>query len=197
MPAPPKPENVRNPLRVLRGLLSERGKKRPITQAELSLRTGVPDTTIKAVEAGQRKLGESVRERVFWATGAQWDEKRWVCGFEWREDGGKWVWSERSLPFTYSVYSRFRKMQEMRPLNAVDEEVAIVGQLMELFMLIPDSQWWQLILRFRDVVEQRRKDYNVDKLRIDYKSTKALTAEGYLRVFRQRLMKAAYLLQML
>ena len=106
MAQPPKPENVENALRRLRGLLSSRGEEWPVTQKELSDLIDVPSPSIKAIEAGQRALTVGVLWRVLWGTGARWDGGAWVCAFKWIEGKNEWIWSGRkSAIYLFSIFA--------------------------------------------------------------------------------------------
>jgi hypothetical protein len=191
MPKKPKPENARNPLRVLRELLSERGKKEPITQSELSVLIDVPATSIKAIEAGQRGLRPGVIQRVLMGAGARWDGKAWACAFKWIEKENKWDWSAEKAPFTYSVFSQFRKDRERRPANAINQIVALDMKLTQLFVIIPDSKWWSLALRYNEFVEECWNDYGADELRAIYdnesRAARAQSFEEFLQRYQQHL----------
>jgi hypothetical protein len=81
MAKPLKPENRRNPLRVLRELMSEKGAARPITQKELATIILVPTNTICAIEAGQRPFdGANVIYQAAATAGALWvyPLKKWM-----------------------------------------------------------------------------------------------------------------------
>jgi hypothetical protein len=192
MPHPPKPENARNPLRLLRGLLSERGKKDPITQNRLSELIDVPGPTIKAIEAGQRGLTYSVLQRVLWGTAAQWDgdRKAWICAFTWKDETKEWILSTTNRPFSYSVFRQFRKDREQRPKNAIDQASQIWFKVTELSMLIPDAKWWAFFLRFHEFVERCWKDYKGGELKAIHDkesgSTKAPSAEELMKMYHQR-----------
>jgi glutathione S-transferase len=51
-----------------------------------------------------------------------------------------------------------------RPSNADAQEEASLVKLMQLFMFIPDSEWWLLALRFQTFVEDCWQDYQGDRL---------------------------------
>jgi transcriptional regulator with XRE-family HTH domain len=190
MPAQPSPENARNPLRQLRELLSGEGKKKPMTQEELAELLNISAATVKGIERGFRGLTLSVHRRVVHGTSAQWDpdKEKWVCGYDLDEKTGDWSWSDKSRPFTYAVFCRFRKDRELRPANANLEEAKMGARLMKLFILIPDYKWWSLALRFGEFVEEVWDEYDGDRLEELYNSITA-SKEDYLRVYQERLAK--------
>jgi transcriptional regulator with XRE-family HTH domain len=188
MALPRKPEYERNPLRVLRELLSPRGKKHPISQEKLSEFIDVPVPTIRAIEAGQRSLTLSVLRQALEGLGVQWDEDRQKWLFVLKIDGEKkqWVWSEKPRPFTYRLFSQYYPSRSIRPANFVHQETEIETKLGNLFGLVPEWQWWSLALRYYDFVEQCWQYYNGDKLRRMWESIDAPSDDERLRMYRER-----------
>src|SRR5258707_7727812 len=80
MPKPLKHPYGLNPLRSLRMCLREKGRKPPISQGELAQILGTSVNNIRAYEAQQRSLPETLLLNAITKTGADWDrtKKRWV-----------------------------------------------------------------------------------------------------------------------
>jgi plasmid maintenance system antidote protein VapI len=148
MPKEPKLVNKRNPLRVLREVLSENGKDEPITQKELAKIILVPENTIRAIEAGQRKLGKSriTRTKIIFETGAYWDNKR-----------KEWAYSTPDgddPPFSRDLYLEFQQRMTKRPPNDVAEFHKLVAKLRRVFEKIPDERWHRLFFSFQGFIEE-------------------------------------------
>jgi transcriptional regulator with XRE-family HTH domain len=135
----PKPENRRNPLRVLRGVLSEEGKRKPITQHDLADLLSVPVNTIKAIEAGQRPFkGSAIADKLVRLHGALWEAgpKQWVS-----------VFGAQKHPYTLAIWREIERQRLKRPRNSDDHVRLLQRNLEELLKLVPDKRWWEL--RFR------------------------------------------------
>src|SRR6516225_281368 len=104
MARPPRPENADNALRQLRALTSAQGEKLRIPQPQLARAIGVPVSTLRGIEANQRKLNADILEKVELHTGAYWDEdeKRWMFA---RLEG-------RPVRFNYRLYEQYDKMMK-------------------------------------------------------------------------------------
>lgn len=77
MPRPPKPENLKNPLRKLRMALG--APNFPMPQHELGKILGISPETIKSLEAGRRRGGkpnQQIANATFRYLGALWNEER-------------------------------------------------------------------------------------------------------------------------
>lgn len=148
MARPPKPEYASNPLRLLRGFLTEKGNA-PITQNELSEIIDVPVNTIRAIEAGQRNLTNEVLSKVTWGTRAQWVKGQWVDLLN------------KETPFSFEVFSEFLEMRN-QPMDA-EKFVKLQKQLLILLALIPDDEQWNLQLRIEDFLGKCWEDFGLQE----------------------------------
>jgi hypothetical protein len=171
MARPPRKENTRNPLRLLRGLLAEEGRG-PITQNELSEIIDVPVNTIRPVEAGLRPLTNGILSKVYLGTSARWDKqrKRWVrgrilpmhVGLTWLGEevfpGSK---RDEEEPFSYAL---FREFLRIRSIPGDSDDVRRIQDKIDLlFTLIPDHHWWELYLRIEDFLAKCWQDFELQK----------------------------------
>jgi hypothetical protein len=171
MARPPKKENERNPLRLLRGLLAKEGGG-PITQNELSKIIDVPVNTIRPVEAGLRPLTDGILSKVYRGTGARWEKqkKRWVRARilpmhvssalifdEVFPDSKK----DKDEPFTYALFKEFLQIRSV-PGDSEDID-RIRDKINLLFLLIPDDDWWNLYLRIENFLTQCWQDFELQK----------------------------------
>jgi hypothetical protein len=149
MPRPPSPDNQKNPLRILRGLLSDRGEKAPLTVAQLSEIIDVPANTIRAVQNDQRTLTKRVGDRIVLSTGAAW-----------RQDKAQWIYalSKDDAPFSYALYLEFRKIMAVRPATHRSDVEAMIQDVYGLFETIPDERWHALWFRFSDFIQERKAE---------------------------------------
>jgi hypothetical protein len=171
MARPPKKENERNSLRLLRGLLAKEGGG-PITQNELSEIIDVPVNTIRPVEAGLRPLTDGILSKVYLGTSARWDKqkKRWVrARILPMHVSSAWIWDEvfpdskkdEEKPFTYALFKEFLLIRSIP--GGSGEVDKIRGKLDLLFMLIPDDDWWDLYLRLEDFLAKCWQDFELQK----------------------------------
>jgi len=149
MPRPPSRENEKNPLRILRALLSEGGEKSPLTVAKLSEIIGVPENTIKAIQNDQRNLTKRVGDQVVLSTGAAW-----------RQEKAQWTYalSKDDTPFSFALYLEFRKIMAVRPATHRSEVEAMIQDVYGLFETIPDERWHALWFRFSDFIQERKAE---------------------------------------
>jgi hypothetical protein len=150
MPRPPSPQNEKNPLRILRTLLSERGEKSPLTVAKLSEIIGVPANTIRAIQNDQRKLTKKVADQVVLSTGAVW-----------REEKAQWIYAvpaDDNTAFSFGFYLEFRKIMAVRPATHRSDVEALIQDVYGLFETIPDQLWHALWFRFSDFIQDRKAE---------------------------------------
>jgi len=158
MPKAPKRKNKRNPLRVLRELLSEKGKDGPMTQKDLAQLISVSVNTIKAVEAGQRNkhnLSSNIVYQVAGATGALWNyrEKQWMS-------------MEENTPFTFDSFSKFRRQRVGPPSDRMEEATQVSqleSKLGQLFRFVDGSRWWELRFRCERFLEDCWFEFQIEK----------------------------------
>jgi transcriptional regulator with XRE-family HTH domain len=165
---------MRNPLRQLRELLS-------ITQESLSQIIGTSTSTVRAVEAGQRKLTDGLVLDVLATTGAEWDmeERRWIiCRFISREGG---------QPYRLQFYRYFEQQRLKRPANAPEQVGELWSRLFEVFDKIPDSRWWDLYSRCTQFIDELRKDFQISELEQISPSEAEVRKEGYRRAYQEAL----------
>jgi hypothetical protein len=149
MPRPPSAENQKNPLRILRMLLSEQGEKSPLTVAKLSEIIGVPANTIRAIQNDQRNLTKRVGDQVVLSTGAVW-----------RQDKAQWIYalSKDEAPFSFALYLEFRKIMAVRPATHRSDVEAMIQDIYGLFETISDAHWHALWFRFSDFIQERKAE---------------------------------------
>jgi transcriptional regulator with XRE-family HTH domain len=155
MPRAPKIENLRNPLRLLRGLLSEKGDKFPISQQSLSEITNISASTIRAIEGGQRNLTASISWQIALIIGADWDKKR-----------RRWIYllpdqQGRHLPFKYENFLEFHGIMSKRPPDYKREIENLLKQINQLFDDVSDDRYSALYFRFQDFVEKCKYDFRL------------------------------------
>jgi transcriptional regulator with XRE-family HTH domain len=157
MPRPPKPENLRNPLRILRGLLSENSDKLLLSQRALSEIINVPANTIRAIESGQRRSTAANRVQIASATGAYWDPKR-----------NQWMYSSPDAPdrpYSRKLYLQHRRIVTRRPHDHNKEVHRLMTRLRQLFLNVPDKDWHKLWFHVADFLEKCESDFNPKKQR--------------------------------
>jgi hypothetical protein len=138
MPRPSKIPIVKNPLRQLRSLLGE-------TQTQLSHRCDIPFSTIRAVEAGQRRFSRNIQDKVKVMTGAIWDgrKRRWMVRRDLRD--AELVPCERADIEEYAkllawsgtgTFNRDRDALKMR-VDALFDQIPEEQRLRLLFRILP------------------------------------------------------------
>jgi transcriptional regulator with XRE-family HTH domain len=137
MPRRPRPENVDNPLRVLRGLLSEHGDQKPISQSELSKLVRVSLSSIRSIENGDRALTENVLSHVLLETGAWWKEHN----RHWEYVSGGYG---RAVPFTRETFLDYRRGIERKSEHPELLEATELLGLALLFGQVSDKDWYRL-----------------------------------------------------
>jgi hypothetical protein len=158
MPRHPKPENRNNPLRQLRGLLSPEGDAAPIKQWELERLIGVPVATIRAIEAGRRKLNDDVLRKVYFVTHFLWDPV-------------PETWTLEGRPAVSSDWQIVQKFTKRRPPGY---ELAIDFmhlRLEALFQKVLQKDWWLLANRINDYLETCKDDFKLQGLETLFRDT--------------------------
>ena len=160
MARPPKPENLNNPLRQLRTLLSE---KEPFTQNRLAEISGIPIDTIRSLEVGRFQLGQATRQKIIEATGARWDDKkrRWLAS------------PDESIPFNFAVYSAYRRFIA-RPSSDQERknDLAVLKCKLDLlFEEIPDRFRDSLLHRITACFEECQQDFRLKEHRAFFEGT--------------------------
>jgi hypothetical protein len=153
-----QPKDKRNPLRLLRGLLSEKGPKEPVTQRELSLIIGVSPTYIKAIEAGQRNFSSEVHLKVVQRTGAMWNygSKRWLHGMG-NPEGNP------DKSYSYALFCEFQKNHSTRPVDHREREYNVLGsKLKRIFRYVDDSRWWDLYFKTSKFIEDCYWEFDIE-----------------------------------
>jgi transcriptional regulator with XRE-family HTH domain len=163
MPKGPTPENARNPLRALRSILTEPDKYR-FSQEELAALLGVSTSYVRAIENGKRSIPGDLFREITIRTGAEWDSrsKSWITFFP-----------EFSRPalFTLSVYKEVKKLSRARPPDSINLQADVISEIFELFLMIPDSRWWELYSKFMLCLSDCRAEFNYQKLSKLYSET--------------------------
>jgi hypothetical protein len=138
MARPPNAKNLKQPIRVLRSLCSERGEASPMSQLGFSQMVDVPASTIKAIENQERALSQEVLSKINSATGALWEK-----------EGESWVWvaGGQKVPYTYEIFCKVRAEATKRPPDSNDYEKAFLDRAAHLFKQVPDSKWWPTLLK--------------------------------------------------
>jgi hypothetical protein len=151
MARPPKSKNLRTPLRVLRSLLSERGEEAPMSQLAFSQLIGVPVSTIKAIENGQRVLNSNVVSQVVTHTGALWhySSKQWMDA------------ADPKSPFTYEIFAESRRQRSGRPDNCETRRMLAEGKLTQIFNWVENPRWWEWYLRCAKFLEDSWVDFDI------------------------------------
>src|SRR5262245_10367693 len=155
MPRPPRAENLRNPLRILRSLLSEDGDKSPVSQRDLSEIINVPFNTVRAIESGQRRSTAATRIQIAYATGAYWDPKR-----------NQWMYSSPDAadrPYDRELYLQHRRVFTRRPHDHKKEVHRLTRRLQQLFLNVPDRDWHKLWFQIDDFLEKCESDFHPNK----------------------------------
>jgi len=163
MPAPPKKENARNPLRQLRELLSDEGADSPIRQRELSRLTDIPLPTIRAIEAGQRSLNADALKKIHLSTRAWWNEER-RC---WTLQGD----AKGEYPFTFSWHKIFKHFYGRRPPNYQLRVAFMHERLNGLFEKVEESDWHLLAARINDCLEGCKEHFKLQGLEKRFAAT--------------------------
>jgi transcriptional regulator with XRE-family HTH domain len=160
MAKPQKPENQNNPLQQLRHLMGEAGKgTRRWTQNQLASATGIPVSTIRGIEAGQRRLTPAILRKVEHTTSASWDEKkeRWIFR--------SLIWKQGAIltdvsPATADGIQAYRKMMEQSAAMGADRDRdAVKMRIDELFTQIRPRHWMHLLFSMQDSLEQLREEF--------------------------------------
>jgi hypothetical protein len=149
MAMPPKEENLRNPLRVLREQLSGTTL---LTQKDLEKIIKVPVNTIKAIEAGQRPMTWDTEEAVGWQIGSLWDAQ----AKQWMYEG-----AEKRIPLTWDILVEWRRLSSQRPSAEKEAyyRIHFDAALNELFRTVPDSRWWELWFRCQQFLADCRSKF--------------------------------------
>jgi transcriptional regulator with XRE-family HTH domain len=138
----PKEENFAARLRLLRFLLGRDNKS--ITGDAFAALLGVPPGTIRAIEAGIRKLSQADEDKIFELLGAQWDETRatWICATD--------------LATTYSrdFYELYADARAKGYAQLQFDEDALVQALNALLENFPSNQYRQVVLRIHTFLLQ-------------------------------------------
>jgi hypothetical protein len=147
MPRNPKHENRHHPLKLLREKLSE-SHQPPVSQAKLAEFVNSTANTIKMTEAGQRKLGPALLEKIRVGVGACWDEgqKQWMFAFD----------RSRDVPFSFEIYSKYKELTQESPKGEIKEslEQELKRRLSVLFSNIPERFWWRLFFKAASVLDE-------------------------------------------
>jgi transcriptional regulator with XRE-family HTH domain len=148
----PKPENARNALRLLREILSEKGIEKPITQRELARAISIPVNTLKAVEAGARKLSDRMVCHIAMKIGAFWKDGKWV-----RISGNQIV------PYTLEIFRDVEKTIIGRPRDWRAHAHFLYINLDYLFKMTPDYRWWDVRFRMEQCLQDCWKIAGIER----------------------------------
>jgi hypothetical protein len=170
MPKRPKPENAQNPLRQLRGLLSEQGEQSPISQNQLSALCDIPIDTIRSIEAGRRTLNSIVQNKISAATRAFWNGKQ-MC---WTLEGG-------AEPFTYLWYRVLKPFYARKPPNG-EIRIAFMHQRLDaLFARVSGRDWHLLARRVNECLEGCKDDLKIQGIEKLFDATAPESAAELMR----------------
>jgi hypothetical protein len=190
-----------NALRLLRGLLVEKGEK-PLTQRKLSEHIGIPLDTIRSIESGRLRDGkpsDAVLDKISRQTGAFWnkEKERW-------ESLLPDLVTPPAEPFSFAVYKQYRSQFIRRPANGPDLIGSLNVKMIELFGTVPDSCWWDLYLRYDNFIKTCQRDFHLEKLEGIYWSASASISanlndkdrsqaiDEFKREYQKRLAKERY-----
>jgi DNA-binding XRE family transcriptional regulator len=176
MPRHPKPENRDNPMRKLRALLSTRTDNVPITQDELSRLIDVPVPTIRAIEAGRRRLNPEVLRKV-----------RLVTRFRWNEDMECWMWGQRpARPDDWKGDGEWMGLKGVAKSCPPHKELLksfLHLRLQALLENVFDKDWNLLANRISDHFDACKDDFNIQRLEGFFRDTSSeLAGEVYKRL---------------
>jgi hypothetical protein len=95
---------------------------RPISTTTFASISGIAEVSIRAVEAGRRKLNEQDRERITIYLGAQWDETlhNWVCS------------QNSKIPYTRKQYEAFNLQSLITSEQVKNKQAIFIKELNNL-----------------------------------------------------------------
>jgi hypothetical protein len=188
MPRPPKPENARNPLRLLREILSEVDRPDvPITQAKLADIIQWPLDQIKNVEAARRPLSARLQHRVRHWTGAKWESEtqQWMFG---------------PAVYTREIYLKYCEVAR-GPIQEREIEILLLHKKIDALLEMAKSRdRYPVLFELHDALERCRQQFKITELADFFEATETRFLVSYdsgtgrlLKVEQDILRSAPYL----
>jgi transcriptional regulator with XRE-family HTH domain len=150
MPRRPSPKNLKNPLRLLRALCSERGQA-PMTQIRLAQITGIAPDHVRNLENSRRPLNRAQLDKIQYSIGAKWDSKRKT----WMVNG---IPDE---PFNYTWFERYRTLWAYHEIQVDKETHMLCRRLQALLLGVEPSDYNLVFDRIYHALEEIRSELKV------------------------------------
>jgi hypothetical protein len=135
-----------------------------MTQPALAHLINAPDSTMKALEAGERGtrgLSPAILEKIRFATGAVWDtqKKRWL--FDRFLLAGTVDPEDRFVPLTRNLFLEYRRIFAGPVANPEEDLVLMRAWLDELFKAVSAERWMALHQRYAFFIEECCRDFGL------------------------------------
>ncbi len=148
MPRPPKNEN--HPLTRLRRILSEEGIE--VTREIFSERTGIPVSSLKAIEVGTYKLSPLLAKKIAATTGVHpWSLLNDTNPL--RDGLGR--------RYTAQSYRQFQLLNELGPIQKMADAHALCLRLIALLRDVSDKRYNQLFMRLYLETQEILREFKV------------------------------------
>jgi transcriptional regulator with XRE-family HTH domain len=127
-----------------------------LTQPEFARLIGVAFDTVQSVETGRAKLTPGILEKVRYATGAVWKDKKseWLLDWNIRRHLAKPV-EDKETPFTAELFAQFQglKTTPISKARLEDDQKTMHEWVDTLCAYAPQERWVEFVQRFSQFVQ--------------------------------------------